>query len=78
MTPRTAAAAKDMDREFPNWKLAYRVDEAAAATGMGESTLRRKISLGLLKARKDGQATIILAEDLKAYLASLPELERAA
>jgi excisionase family DNA binding protein len=72
MTPRVAAAAKDMDREWPNWKLSYRTDEAAAATGLSERTIKRRIADSSIQARKDGRATIIMADDLKAFLASRP------
>jgi excisionase family DNA binding protein len=57
---------------FPDWKLAYRIDEAAAATGYGESTLWRKIAEGKLVARKDGGVTLIEREELLRYIRSLP------
>jgi hypothetical protein len=61
--------------------LAYSVATACAATSLSKSQLDRAIRAGLLKARKsstteDGEPTgkyVILADDLEAYLASLPE-----
>ena len=74
MTPRTQAAARDMeDQNLPDWKLAYSVDEAAAATSYGESTIRLKIAQGEIEARKDGEKVIILREDLVRHLRSLPK-----
>ena len=37
--------------------------------------LYEDIAAGILPARKRGNRTIILAEDLKAYLAALPAVE---
>jgi hypothetical protein len=53
-------------------KLAYRVDEAVFACGLSTATLYRDIEAGLLKTRKRGRATLILADDLTAYLQALP------
>jgi excisionase family DNA binding protein len=49
-------------------KLAYRVAEAAQATGLGERTLWRAIATGDLPAVKHGRATLILATTLEAWL----------
>lgn len=70
-----AAAAKDMEGTIPDWKLAYRVPEAAAATGLGESTIWKKISEGKLMAKRDGAATLIEREELQRYLRSLPKVQ---
>lgn len=73
MTPRTQAAARDMEADhLPDWKLAYSVAGAAAATDYGESTIRLKISEGLIEARKDGEKTVILRDELVRYFHSLP------
>jgi excisionase family DNA binding protein len=73
MSKRAAMAASQMEQaQLPDWKLAYRMDEAAAATGYGESTLWRKISEGKLVARKDGGVTLIEREELLRYVRSLP------
>jgi len=56
-------------------KLAYSIPEAVAATSFGKTVLYEDIAAGILPARKRGNRTIILAEDLKAYLAALPAVE---
>lgn len=60
---------------MPDWKLAYRVPEAAAATGLGESTIWKKISEGRLVARRDGAATLIERDELQRYIRSLPAVQ---
>lgn len=56
-------------------KLAYSVPEAVVATSIGKTVLWEDIAKGKLPTRKRGTRTIILAEDLAAYLAGLPVLE---
>lgn len=71
-----AAAAADMERHrLPDWKLAYRVDEACAAIGYGKTKIWELISAGKIRAKKDGGVTIIRRQDLQAYLDSLPDRE---
>jgi hypothetical protein len=55
-------------------KLAYSVEEFGAVAGLGRTKLYAEIAAGRLRARKAGKRTVILAEDGRAYLASLPEL----
>lgn len=40
-------------------KLAYRIDEAVAATGIGRTSLYEMIKAGALKTRKIGRRTLI-------------------
>ncbi|MBV9549815.1 MAG: helix-turn-helix domain-containing protein [Alphaproteobacteria bacterium] len=61
--------------DLPDWKLAYRLDEAAAATGIGRSTLYRRARQGKLKMKRDGGNTVILREELKRFLSELPDAE---
>lgn len=64
-----------------NVKLAFSVKEAAAATGLSASHIDRAIRSGHLRIRRtkktdDGDVAgnrLILAADLDAYLAALPE-----
>jgi excisionase family DNA binding protein len=56
--------------------LTYSIDEAVKATGIGRSCLYEEISGGRLRAVKRGRRTLILADDLKAWLASLPPAQR--
>lgn len=56
----------------PLFRLAYRMEEAAEATGISRSALYADARAGKLATRKRGSATIILTEDLAAYLRALP------
>lgn len=53
--------------------LAVPIPEAARIGGVGRSTIYAEISRGHLKTRKVGRRTIVMVDDLKAWLASLPE-----
>jgi excisionase family DNA binding protein len=53
-------------------RLAYRVTDACRAAGVGRTTLYGAIKDGELIARKIGRRTVILADDLTAWLRSLP------
>jgi excisionase family DNA binding protein len=52
--------------------LAYTIEAAVEATGIGDSKLRRYIQSGELVARRNGRSLIIRREDLIAFLQSLP------
>lgn len=64
-----------------NVKLAFSVKEAAQATGLSASHIDRAVRAGHLKIRRtkksdNGEVAgnrVILAADLEAYLAALPE-----
>jgi Helix-turn-helix domain len=58
--------------------LGYTIAEAVRASGIGRTTLYADLKAGRLTARKRGKRTIILADDLRAYLASLPLKQEAA
>ena len=58
-------------------RLAYRVEEFVAVSGIGRTTLYAEIKAGRLKARKIGKRTLITAEAARAFLDSLPEREAA-
>lgn len=60
-------------------KAAYTIAEAAEQSGHSTREIYRKLKDGKLSARKSGRKTLILADDFKAWLASLPvaELEAA-
>ena len=55
--------------------LAYGIDEACAAANVCRDKLYGAIREGLLVARKYGRRTLILEDDLKAFLQSLPRLD---
>jgi excisionase family DNA binding protein len=58
--------------------LAFSVAEACSAARIGRTSLYQAIRAGELRALKRGRRTIILANDLRRYLESLPTLEAAA
>jgi excisionase family DNA binding protein len=57
--------------------LALSPRDAATAANIGPTKLYAEIKSGRLKARKIGRRTIILRDDLLAYLHSLPVREAA-
>lgn len=52
--------------------IAYQPKEACRVLGVGMTTLYSLIGAGLLPAKKAGGRTLIPADALKTYLASLP------
>ncbi len=61
-----------MTRQIPNIstqeKLAFRVNEAVAVSGLSRSTLYELLKAGKLRAVKVGGRRLILREDLQALL----------
>jgi len=53
-------------------KIAYRVSEATAVTGLSRSSLYIAIQSGTLRVKKCGRRTLILQEDLVDFLQHLP------
>ena len=53
--------------------LAYRIPDAGRITGLGNTKLYELIGKGVLDARKAGSRTLITAESLHRYIASLPK-----
>jgi excisionase family DNA binding protein len=53
--------------------LAISIVEAARRSGLGRSTIYEAIARGELKVRKAGRRSLILIDDLQAWLARLPE-----
>lgn len=51
------------------------VAEVIHATGFGRTTIYNAMSTGALRARKLGRRTIIMREDLRAFLAALPAFQ---
>ena len=59
-------------QEFPPEKLAYSIKEAAAAVGVGRTTLWKAITEERLLAVKLGTRTLIPSDALRAWIGSLP------
>lgn len=57
--------------------LAYSPKQAAQTIGIGLTALYLEISAGRIKMKKYGRRTLIAADDLKAWLAALPDGETA-
>lgn len=55
-----------------NERLSLTIAEAARTCGIGRTTLYEIIGAGKLDARKCGNRTLITAESLRKYIASLP------
>ena len=53
-------------------RLAYPIDDFAAALGVGRSKLYEEIRFGRLQAKKLGSRTLITAEAAREYIAKLP------
>jgi excisionase family DNA binding protein len=53
--------------------LAISIKEAARRAGLGRTTMFAAIARGELKVRKAGRRSLILIDDLHAWLAALPE-----
>jgi excisionase family DNA binding protein len=54
------------------------IDELSKREGVSRTYIYREINAGRLKARKRGRRTIILREDVRAWLKALPEYQPAA
>ena len=52
--------------------LAYRIPQVCKLSGLGRTSIYAAIKSGALIARRYGRCTIILAEDLAAFLCNLP------
>jgi excisionase family DNA binding protein len=58
--------------EFTVTKLSVTIPEAIEMTGLGRSTIYRLFAERKLTPRKSGKRTLILVDDLKRYIESLP------
>jgi excisionase family DNA binding protein len=53
-------------------QLAYSIQDVTKLTGLGRSYIYEEIRIGRLRIRKAGRRSLVIADDLKARLASLP------
>jgi len=58
-----------------NVPLAYSIAEACSVARAGRTALYEAIRSGALRAVKRGRRTLVLADDLRRYLESLPAVE---
>lgn len=73
---KTDSSAIALDADRPPWSgvappRAYSIPEAASIADAGRTTIYRAISAGELVARKRGRRTVILSDDLAAWLRGL-------
>ncbi len=54
--------------------IGYTINDAVQASGVGRTTLYEEIKAGRLRAVKRGRRTLILADDLRRWLETLPAL----
>lgn len=59
-------------------KLSYPITEAAEKASSSRSEIYEALKRGDLRAKKNGRRTVILHDDLVAYLSSLPDYQAAA
>ncbi len=59
-------------------KLSFSINGACDEINCGRTKIYQEIAAGNIKARKLGKRTIILADDLQAYLESLPSYRETA
>jgi Helix-turn-helix domain len=77
----TAMSAGDPQRSGPNEEvamapLAFTIPAASAASATSRTSLYEEIRRGRLQARKRGRRTVILRDDLEAWLSGLPVVPR--
>lgn len=60
------------DQHTPIAREALSIDEVCSATNLGRTKIFAAISEGQLKAKKFGSRTVVLINDLRAFLAALP------
>jgi excisionase family DNA binding protein len=60
--------------EITGRRVAYSIAETMALSGVGRDTLYKAIHAGRLRARKLGRRTVILDNDLRAFLEALPTM----
>lgn len=54
-------------------KLAVTISEAVQISGIGRTNLYKLFKDGSLKPRKSGSRTLVIVDELKEYLKSLPD-----
>jgi len=58
-------------------EIAISIVEAARRSGVGRSSIYQAIARGELIVRKRGRRSLILTDDLKAWVSSLPQAKQA-
>jgi excisionase family DNA binding protein len=74
--PETSLAPPAPPPEIPPEKLTYTMQEASAVLGIAKSTLYKALAAGKLSAIKLGSRTLIPADELRRWIATLPRARR--
>jgi hypothetical protein len=72
-TSSQASADGSSGEPEPLFPRAYRISEVCQRSGLGRTSVYAAIKSGELVARKWNRCTIVLADDLAAFLRSLPQ-----
>ncbi len=72
MTRSRPISARDKALENATGKLAYDIRQVCELSGLCRATIYAAIRSGKLKARKQGTRTLVLRDDLHAWLKRLP------
>jgi excisionase family DNA binding protein len=70
----TPEQARQKVRTMQQAPIALKISEACSAARVGRTSLYDAIKRGELRALKRGKSTIILADDLRRWLESLPSV----
>ena len=57
-------------------EFAIPINEAARRSGVGRSSIYEAVNRGELKLKKSGRRSLILVEDLKAWVTALPDAKQ--
>jgi excisionase family DNA binding protein len=63
-----------IESELARRKAAHSIPEVCAYTGLGRDSVYAAIRTGKLIARKYGRRTVVLDDDMRAFLEALPRL----
>jgi excisionase family DNA binding protein len=70
-----ASSGEDTMRSTQVAPMALKINEACSISRCGRTTVYEAIKRGELRALKRGKSTLILADDLRRWLESLPAIE---
>lgn len=59
-------------RQRPDYRLAYRINDAAYVCGLSRTVLYKEIRAGKLGTVKRNRTTLVLHDELEDYLSKLP------
>jgi len=75
--PAQSKETENPARTFDRLPLAHSIDGVTKVANVGKTSIYAAIKAGELRARKNGRRTLILDDDLREWLRSLPILTAA-